>query len=297
MAEHDKLAQRLGMILQLLNNGEALDVKILAKEFHVTIRTIQKDLNERLSFLPLFKENGHYILESYALGKLSYDDILRFASFTGICDLFPELNKNMIVDVLNEVTQKTMKVKGIRYEKLRGHIDMFNTVGGAILSHRRLSFFYHEKLRSLEPYRMVNTDGSWYLIGLENDVLKHFSFGKIKQLSDTEDVFEPDASIERIIEDDETLWYTQKPIEVVLCIDKKVSAYFLRKEILPSQKILEINDTHTVISCKVAFREHIFRTVRYWIPHIVIVEPKEYQAILEEELQSYLHLKSFYLNQ
>jgi predicted DNA-binding transcriptional regulator YafY len=56
MKKHDTIATRLSLILTKLNNGEKLDVDELVKEFNVTKRTIQRDLNERLSTIPLKKD-------------------------------------------------------------------------------------------------------------------------------------------------------------------------------------------------------------------------------------------------
>ncbi|UYB73081.1 DeoR family transcriptional regulator [Aeromonas veronii] len=56
MAEHDTLAQRLGVILTKLNNGQRLVISELAHEFNVSARTIQRDLNVRLAYLPLERD-------------------------------------------------------------------------------------------------------------------------------------------------------------------------------------------------------------------------------------------------
>jgi len=72
--EHDTLAIRLAQILTMFNDGRRLTLKELAEEFSVSARTIQRDF-ERLSTLPIKKENGYYHLEEYALGKLSFKDI------------------------------------------------------------------------------------------------------------------------------------------------------------------------------------------------------------------------------
>lgn len=53
MKQHDKIAKRLALILQKFNDGERLSVDALADEFQVSSRTLQRDLNERLNFLPL----------------------------------------------------------------------------------------------------------------------------------------------------------------------------------------------------------------------------------------------------
>jgi predicted DNA-binding transcriptional regulator YafY len=89
MKKHDTIATRLSLILTKLNNGEKLDVDELVKEFNVTKRTIQRDLNERLSTIPLKKDGGFYFLEKHHLGKVSLDDISNLATFSGIDKMFP----------------------------------------------------------------------------------------------------------------------------------------------------------------------------------------------------------------
>jgi len=76
--EHDKTAVRLAQILLKLNQGEKLDPRQLAGEFQVSLRTIQRDLLERFSYLPLKKDNGLFYLEAFYLGKLNLQDIERF---------------------------------------------------------------------------------------------------------------------------------------------------------------------------------------------------------------------------
>ena len=50
---HDTLVYRLAQILIKLNQGEKLDPQALADEFGVTLRTVQRDLNERFAYRPL----------------------------------------------------------------------------------------------------------------------------------------------------------------------------------------------------------------------------------------------------
>ncbi len=75
---HDTISQRLALILIKLNAGERLSLDELAKEFNVSLRTIQRDM-KRLGYLPIKCENGLYSLEEYYLGKLSFQDIREFA--------------------------------------------------------------------------------------------------------------------------------------------------------------------------------------------------------------------------
>lgn len=77
-SNHDTLVYRLEQMLIKFNQGKKLDPHELADEFHVNIRTIQRDLNERFAYLPLEKNEGRYSLDPTFLGKLSTKDIERF---------------------------------------------------------------------------------------------------------------------------------------------------------------------------------------------------------------------------
>jgi len=287
MNEHDKLATRLALILTKFNDGEHLTVEALAKEFNVHTRTIQRDF-KKLSFLPIEKENGVYRLAPYCLGKLTYRDIKQFAAFSGIQSLYPELSNELIVDILNARVSKTMEVKGHRYEDLSQKVDLFNNIGAAILQHRRITFVYKEKPRIAEPYKLVNTNGIWYMVATQEGVVKNFSLSKIESLVVAEEVFVPDTTIEEILRFNQGLWYTQNPIEVTLVIDASVAEYFLRRDLLPHQQIIEQNDERLIVSAKVAYEEEILKTVRYWIPHMTILSPHTLQEKLEASLRNYL---------
>lgn len=52
--DYDKTLRRLNTIIVRLNNGDSLSVKELAEEFNVSIRTIQRDFNDKLVSLYLF---------------------------------------------------------------------------------------------------------------------------------------------------------------------------------------------------------------------------------------------------
>lgn len=63
MHEHDKIAQRLGMLLTRLYSGEKLHLSDLATEYNVTVRTLQRDFNQRLSYLPIEHRSQQYWLD------------------------------------------------------------------------------------------------------------------------------------------------------------------------------------------------------------------------------------------
>jgi hypothetical protein len=62
--DYDKALTRLRVILQRLNDGEALGIKELANEFNVSTRTIQRDFNEKLvASYPIYQENKKWKMQ------------------------------------------------------------------------------------------------------------------------------------------------------------------------------------------------------------------------------------------
>jgi predicted DNA-binding transcriptional regulator YafY len=291
MKEHDKLTVRLVQILIKFNEGAKLSVDELAEEFNVSARTIQRDF-ERLSYLPLVKEHGRYALAPYCLGKLSYQDMRQFAAFSGIRELYPELSDQFIVDLLNASSNRALKVNGHKYEDLSHKVEIFNEIAAAIVKPTKITFVYKAKAREVMPYKLINTNGIWYLVGVEGEVLKHFTFSRITNLQSTRQRFTPDREILQNLSEHRGVWVTQNPIEVVLEVDACVAEYFLRRDLLPCQEIVEQNEDFLLLSSKPAYEEEILKTVRYWIPHMKIRSPEYLQQRLEESLRSYLEQSS-----
>jgi len=286
--EHDTLATRLSQILTMFNDGKRLSVEDLAVEFCVAERTIQRDF-KRLSYLPIKKENGYYTLESYCLGKLSFKDIKQFATFSGVRELYPELSDALIVDTLNERTNQTMEVYGHKYENLSDRVDDFNAIASAVIVCAKIRFLYKDNVRVVNPYKLNNINGIWYLVGVEDGVLKNFSFSSIVDLNVMEDKFKQDEEIVKNLKEHQGVWFTQNHIEVRLEIDASVGKYFLRRDLLPNQKVLEQSEEGLTISTQVAYEDEILKIVRYWIPHLKIISPLYLQEKLEKSLKNYLN--------
>ncbi len=131
--EHDKVAVRLTQILLKLNQGEKLDPHQLADEFKVTLRTIQRDLLERFSYLPLKKDNGLFSLELFYLGKLNAHDVERFACLAGVKTLFPLLKDDFLRELFDTRISEAYLVKGHHYEDLSKKSHEFKQLEQAIL--------------------------------------------------------------------------------------------------------------------------------------------------------------------
>ncbi len=286
----DKLAIRFLYIITQLNSGEKLTPKELALKFDVTERIIQKDLNERLNqFLPITKENGKYFLESFLIGKLGYEDIKNFAMLSGIKKLYPSLEDNFLSDVLNKKINDSCLVKSGSYEDISDKREEFDLIRVAITLKHQLTFIYNDKERVINPYKLVNNDDIWYLVGDEDGQLKTYSFTKISKLLKTENKFQANKEFLEIINKNQANWFSQDSINVILEIDTDVSEYFLRRGLLPNQTVLKNTKEKLVLQTKVSYDDEILKIVRYWIPHIKIIEPGYLQEKLLNELDLYIN--------
>ena len=70
LKSHDKLGMRLGIILTELFSGKTVELETLSLEFNVSVRTIQRDLNERLMYLPISNTCGTYKLDPAYLARI-----------------------------------------------------------------------------------------------------------------------------------------------------------------------------------------------------------------------------------
>lgn len=289
---HDKLALRLSLILTKLNTGERFTSIELAEEFNVSIRTIQRDLKERLSFIPIEKDGDYYKMESYALGKLSFEDIKNFATLSGVKSLYPSLTNEFITDILNVKLNSAYLIKNQGFEDISNKQDYFEKLSAAIIKNSPVNFDYKNKHRIVNPYKLINNNCIWYLLAEEDEKLKTFTFSKIKNFKwkDENKSFNINKEFLKELEKNKSNWFTDE-IEVILKIDNEAKEYFERKKVLPNQKILEQNDEYMTISTNISYDDEILKVVKYWLPYIRIIEPVYLKDKLHDILTGYLNKK------
>ena len=294
--EHDTLALRLTAILRKLNDGERLVPRELADEFNVGIRTIQRDLIERLSFLDLEKTNGAYSLPTRNLGKLGFADLQRFASLAGVSGLFPSLDSGFLRTLLNAhiKNSSTLLVQGPSYEELGDKRDLFERLDQAIQERRLIAFTYQKDTgpktyTAAEPYKLINHAGVWYLAAVDNGQMKAFTFSKIDGLNVSLACFVRELHHEQMLLDEDSIWLKANKTEVVLKVSKPAAHYFLRRKLIGGQTIeKELEDGGLIVSGKVAHPNQILPIVRYWLPNVRIISPEGLQADMEREMRGYL---------
>ncbi|MEG9531672.1 helix-turn-helix transcriptional regulator [Mannheimia indoligenes] len=292
MKKNDVLAQRISLILARLNQGERIDINQIVDEFDISLRTLQRDLNERLAFLA-WEEFGprYYKINRSKLGILDEQDIQRFAIFASVSDLFPKIDQTFYQEKLTESVQ----VKGFQYEDIR-HLDKeFKLIQRAIETHQFIDFSYiksgqiQAKFYKIAPHSLINKNGIWYLIGTDNDKQKTFCFTQMKMLKVLDETFEPNQQLLEEIKTNDSISFGNQISEVLIKVASDVASYFLRRNLLPNQELVHKSENNELIlSCKNIHEFEIVPLVQYWIPHLTIISPVGLQGKLTEKLTQYL---------
>lgn len=288
--DHDKLATRLAQTILKLNGGGGFNIAELAEEFGVDTRTIQRDI-KRLSFLPLEKRDGRYYLASYAMGCVGFEDLREFLRLCGIEDLFPSLENKALQDLFNPNLNTSLLINPTHFEKIKS--KEFEELQVAILKYRVVGFYYNEKKRKIQPYKLKHYLGRWYLLGVEEGSIKTFAIDKIKGLMTySQESFSPDQALIQEIEQNQFNFLSKEKSEIILFIDSYAMPYFERRKILPNQKILSKDERGMEVSTQSSYDEEILRIIQQWIPHIFILSPDNLKERLREKMEGYLKMWS-----
>lgn len=290
-----QLASRIADILVRLNSGETLYLSKLADEYGVHPRTIRRDIEDRLTFLNLERDEKTrgYRVSPAMLGHFDAESIRLFTRLAGVSGLFPALDKSTIAAILCPTEERNFIVHGHQYIADDEHNDKFSRLQRAIDECRRVDFLYPrsggDKRYAVEPYKLINYSGVWYLAARHDDKLKNFTLSKIRSLNCTFETFAPcDALLEKIHQE-KSVWGSEDKFEVVLKVSSDVAEYFLRRDLLNEQVIeKKIADGGLIVSTQISHKNEIFPVVQYWLPHLKIIAPEALQKELEEKMARWL---------
>ncbi|WP_234194328.1 helix-turn-helix transcriptional regulator [Pseudacidovorax sp. NFM-22] len=291
---HDTIARRLAEILIKLSRGESVTPEGLAQEFNVHLRTIQRDLNSRLGALPWVKKDGRYSIDPAVLGRLTYTNVDRLVSLTGLQGMFPTLSKEFLNTLFASQDPPAWLVKGPHYQDPSGYGEVFSALQQAIAEGRLISFRMADRpsrvYDSVAPYRLINMKGVWYLAAVHNGKCKTFGLSKLEGVLRSDDRFDKDPQTEAWIQQLDGVWHSQEERSVMLAVSPEAAPYFHRRPLLPHQNITRQGEDGALeVTTTVGHPNQVLPVVRFWIPHIRIVSPPEWQADLERSLRSYLN--------
>jgi predicted DNA-binding transcriptional regulator YafY len=155
-------------------------------------------------------------------------------------------------------------------------------------------FEEYNKELDLKPLKIANYVGFWYLIALDarNDILKKYYLKNIKQIKLLDENFETDAKLDRLLENSISIWFDKEvePYKVTLQISSEVSKYFIRKPISKSQVTESLHeDGSMVVTVEITEDMEIIPFVKYWTPHIKVLDPTRIEETIKKDLENYLN--------
>ncbi|SIQ43634.1 Predicted DNA-binding transcriptional regulator YafY, contains an HTH and WYL domains [Aeromonas sp. RU39B] len=291
MAEHDTLAQRLGVILTKLNSGQRLVISELADEFNVSARTIQRDLNRRLAYLPLEREGQTYWLDPSYLGRATTSAILRLCEQLGAKALFPDDHDTLIKLWLNPTSSPVFVLTGFQLDEDDGHRQWLKPLAKAISQQRiiRLSWCGEPAEQEVEPYILVNKRGRWLLAGARAGTPFIEPLSKIASLQQMDSPAIIDEALQRQLN---SLIEQEAPPthEVVIKAASPIAHEFKLRNILPEQALIrELEDGSILLASRVFDGAQLLPVIKTYLPHLEVISPAGLQALVKRDLKALLN--------
>lgn len=301
---YDKKIFRLMTILNKLNGGGKVRTCEIAKEFNVSIRSVQRDIEllNQTQFPVVSLEKGVYsFMEGFSLRKmmLSDEEASLLAFFHEIAD---SLGKNFS-ESFRSIENKILSTDDdspfyVKLPETQAHMKNFPFVKElekAISESQKVVIKYEAEQGveefKLSPLKLINFDGFWYLLAMPDGKRAFWKFRseKIKGLTMLDENFDPPRGTRAMLDRSVNIWFSEDPgAKIVLEIDKSASHYFREKIYFPEQNIIkEKKDGTLVLETRANFNE-VLRTIIHWIPDIRVVRPKELDTKIKSLLKEYL---------
>lgn len=301
---YDKKIFRLMFILNKLNGGGKIRSSEMAKEFNVSIRSIQRDIDllGLTGYLIDSPEKGVYsFAEGFSLRKLmlTNEEASLLSFFHEIADSlgpnFSESFKSLVSKVLAKEDVSPFYVKLPETQLQIKKFPFVKELEGAIHDSQKISIRYDSEKGvenyKLCPVKLINFEGFWYLLAMPEGKRQFWKFRseKIKGVDLLDENFAPPHGLKSILDRSVNIWFSEQPgNKIVLEIDKASAHYFKKKIYFPDQKIVKEKKDGTLILETYANDNEVMRTIIHWIPDVRVVSPKALDKKIRDILKAYL---------
>jgi predicted DNA-binding transcriptional regulator YafY len=299
MSTHGTIERCLNIIRKLQINQKISSAQ-LADELNVGIRTIQKDINERLRAFPIETDRrGLYWLSETRLDRSTLLDdeeevVLMLAlDMLDESDNISQYSRSIMQKLLDSRSVNPFYIKQKEFEKIDIDSIIVNALENSIAMRYIVKIITEGKSVEVAPYKIVNFDGIWYLYAQDRRDYRIRTW----LLSDIRDVKKIDKyhdqsheSIEKALENTHTAWFEDGGnYEVKVKVYPEIAEYFKLRKHLSSQEICEeFDDGSLLISFDISTDEDVDNLIKSWLPHIEVVSPEKFKNRIIDELQNYL---------
>jgi predicted DNA-binding transcriptional regulator YafY len=295
---------RLGQLLKIFMEKEKISTTWLSKHFQTTPRTIQRDLLLlKESGFPLHEiQKGIHQMSKDLVKNLEVFDDTELALVVALKNIVGQLGQPFqkaadgVLDRLYDCVS-SMPVFVKIDDAVQLDSAQLSRIVKAIREKKQVTFQYASDKGShpaqIDPYRVVYYTGFWYLIGNEpaTGILKRYALDKIRDLRLSRNSFkEVPGDLDGILQHSANIWFTgDAPIEITVLINPRVSHYFKRRRMYPTQEIKEERpDGSMVVTFRVGNYEAIRNILKSWIPNLVILAPDDFRQELLNDVKGWV---------
>ena len=287
-----KLARRLTELIHRLYAGEQLQqAATLAQEFNVSERTIFRDL-ERLEEWVHSTPEGRYQLRPHLQPRLQLKQLEAVMALLDIQEQLPGNTLRRLTQWAETPGDEPSYLFRGPFSEMEGiNRQDFDTLEEAVRKRHICHLRHRSKARTLAPYKLINQQGIWYLAAAENGKLKAFALSQCSHVLKTDEFFEPRNDFTQEIESSDGIWFGPKT-SVTLHVSGLAMEYFKRRQQVPQQAIVREHSNYLEVSTQVSHAEQLLPTLRYWIPHVRIVNNPDFANALNNSLLQYLQTQT-----
>lgn len=303
MPEYDTKLFRLIRILNELDSAKAVHTTDLAKEFNVSVRTTQRDINllDKAGFPILSLQKGQYsFVDGFSLKKISvsHDEASLMALFYELSESlggrFPKVYSGILNKLFTPSADTPYFIK--MPEVIRKDYSCLEVIEAGIEQSKTARIVYdkpkEDKSYLVWPLKIVDYEGFWYLLAklAENGHIRTFRLEKIKEAKLLDKTFNMPDNLKIILDNSVNIWFSDKrDKEIVLRLGSNIAGYFKQKKYFPCQEIIKTEkDGSIFISTKVGQYEEALHVLMTWLPHIKVIKPLEFKEILSNILKESL---------
>jgi len=297
--DYDTKLFRRTQIIAKLYNGAKLTHKELAEEFNISTKTIQRDFTALVTMYPIYKDGHSWKLEDgYKFEEqLSVQDDLTLKLLLQTSKSFDDSFQNSSKKLLSRISENISSpiYTKIDLENISNKLHEVHLIEQAINNSLEISFTYLKDENyfevNMQPYKIVNFDSFWYLVGKRKGNLRRYYFQNIFEVEVQESKFKKSKKIETLINNAINIWFDENnSFEVKLLIHSSIKEYFMRKPINNTQRYIELDeDDNMIITLQATHENEIYPIVKYWLPNIKILEPQEMNDKVKRDIEEFIN--------
>ena len=282
-------ATRLNALYERLKNSNGISIGDLAKEFEVSTKTIQRDF-KALQGLGAYK-SGHLLFldKKRAKDNLKSDERV----VLGILSKLAKSNGNdfylkakPLLTKLTQQLEQPIYISSPSESLDDSDLIHFDFIERVITKRVELGFEYQGKHYEIKPFKLAYFEGFWYVLGFDtkDTLFKKFYFKAMKNLQSLERSFTLDEKVEKRLKNAHSVWFNlDEPFLVQLLIDKEVSKYFKRRNLIGAT-LYEQADESVILELEISHIMQIKPLIYKFIPHIKVLEPTWLNDLIKDEI-------------